>query len=239
MTWSDVLQFVAIIGPGFVLLKVLYIFGGQHRRLEWEWVVWSVLLGLVLSSISRAVVGVAAFDWGPIPHDDGIVLTSFTLAVVFGASLAYGWERVKRSPRDDARRLRRWVNDSAWDFVLDDANRKDNGVEVITEIDDKEVAYYGSLDTFGQEVAEAEPWIYLTFVYRWDEKEGYLPLSEKTVGMLFHRSQVKRLRFIARDEPALTAEPVLTGTMAHAQSGTTRLLNRRTRLRRRRRLTRP
>ncbi len=211
MSWSDVLQFIAIIGPGFVLLKVLYIFGGQHRRLEWEWVVWSVLLGLVLSSLSAALVGGLSFIKGPVPRDAVQVLTSFTLAVVCGSGLAVAWERVKESQQQRARRLHRWVSDSAWDFVLDDANRRDNGVEVITEVEGKEVAYYGSLDTFGQEVAQAEPWVYLTFVYRWDDAKGYVPLSEKTVGMLFHRSQIKRLRFIARGEPAVTTVPVMTG----------------------------
>jgi len=38
-----------------------------------------------------------------------------------------------------------------------------------TEVEGKEVASYGSLDTFGQEVAQAEPWVYLTFVYRRDD----------------------------------------------------------------------
>src|SRR3990172_1565472 len=168
MSWTDVLQFIAVIGPGFVLLKVLYVFGGQHRRLQWEWVVWSVLVGLVLTACAAVLVEFFSFVEGPVPRDVALVLTSFSLAVGFGTLLAFFWERVKQSRSTKARRLRRWVSDSAWDFVLDEANRRDNGVEVITEIDGKEVAYYGTLYTFGQEVAESEPWIYLTFVYRWD-----------------------------------------------------------------------
>lgn len=214
MNWGAVLQFVATIGPGFVLLKVLYVFGGQHRRLEWEWLVWSVLFGIVLTAISTAIVSVASFPGGPIPQDAAVVVTSFALAVASGAVLAVLWYRVKGSKRQTARVLVRYVSDSAWDFILDTVNRQDNGVEVTTEVDGKEVAYYGSLDTFGQEVAQAEPWLYLTFVYRWEEGKGYVPLSAKTVGMLFHRSEIKRLRFIARGEPAMTTEPVLTGTMS-------------------------
>ncbi len=218
MGWGDVLQFIAVIGPGFVLLKVLYVFGGQHRRLEWEWVVWSVLIGLVLTSASAGFVGFFSFIEGPMPRDSVLVLTSFGLAAGCGAGLAYLWERVKQSRRPEARRLHRWISDSAWDFVLDEANRRDTGVEIITEVDDKEVAYYGTLDTFGQEVAQAEPWIYLTFVYRWDPDRGYLPMSDRTEGMLFHRRNIKRLRFIAENKPQETAEPVITGTMT-AQAG--------------------
>lgn len=219
MSWTDILQFIAVIGPGFVLLKVLYVFGGQHRRLEWEWLVWSVLIGLVLTSISTAFVESFSFVKGPIPRDVVLVLTSFGLAVGGGALLAYMWERVKGSRNTKARRLRRWVSDSAWDFVLDEANRRDNGVEVITEIDGREVAYYGTLDTFGQEVAGSEPWILLTYVYQWDPIRGYLPMSDRTEGMLFHRSHIKRLRFIAEVHPQETAEPVITGTMM-GQAGT-------------------
>jgi Family of unknown function (DUF6338) len=218
MSWGDALQFIAVIGPGFVLLKVLYLFGGQHRRLEWEWVVWSVLIGLVLTALGAALVALFSFIEGPVPRDAVLVLTSFGLAVVCGAGLAYLWERVKQSRNPAARRLHRWISDSAWDFVLDEANRRDNGVEVITEVDGKEAGYYGTLDTFGQEVAQAEPWIYLTFVYQWDPDRGYLPMSNRTEGMLFHRSQIKRLRFIAQDKPQETAVPVITGAMT-AQAG--------------------
>lgn len=227
MSWGDVLQFIAVIGPGFVLLKVLYVFGGQHRRLEWEWVVWSVLLGLLISSIGRWLVDVFAFVDGPLPRDVAIALTSFTLAAIVGATCAWLWEQVKKlgaqpfDPEGDriprfARRLHRWVSDSAWDFVLDEADRRDNGVEVVIEVDGKEVNYYGALDTFGQEVAQAEPWVYLSYVYRWDEKNGYLPMSERTEGMLFHKDQIKRMRFVAQDRPQEVVEAVFTGMVAQA-----------------------
>jgi hypothetical protein len=230
MSLPDVLQFAAVIGPGFVMLKVLYLFGGQHRRLEWEWVVWSALIGLVLLFVSTTLAGIFAFVQGPVPLEAAIGLTSFTLAVLSGAGFAWGWEQAKRvgaqaplpegddSARRFARRLHRWVSDSAWDFVLDEADRRDNGVEVITEVDGKEVAYYGALDTFGQEVAEAEPWVYLTYVYRWDPDKGYLPMSELTEGMLFHRDHIKRMRFIAKDKPQEVTTPVFTG-LAVAQAG--------------------
>jgi hypothetical protein len=147
-----------------------------------------------------------------------VAVASFALALGGGIGLALSWEAIKGSSRTTARRLNRWISDSAWDFVLEEANRRDNGVEVITEVGGTEVAYYGSLDTFGQEVAAAEPWIYLTFVYRWEIGKGYVPLSEKTVGMLFHRAEIRRLRFIARGEPSVTTVPVLTGTSASAQA---------------------
>lgn len=218
MSWADVLQFIAVIGPGFAMLKVLYVFGGQHRRLEWEWIVWSILIGLVLSSTSAIIVGLFSFLRGPVPRDAVQVILSFALAVLAGAVVARLWYAVKRSPRTNARRLHRWVSDSAWDFVLDEADRRDNGVEVITEVDGKEVAYYGALDTFGQEVAQSEPWVYLTYVYLWHPDKGYLPMSEVTEGMLFHRDHIKRMRFIAKDKPQEVVPAVLTG-IASGQAG--------------------
>jgi hypothetical protein len=213
MSWGDVLQFIGVIGPGFVLLKVVYMFGGQHRRLEWEWVVWSVIAGLFLSPVATLLAGLFSFLQGPFPRDGVEIATRFALAVAGGGGLAYGWSRVKQSEAEGARRLVRYIGDSAWDFVLDEANRKDRGVEVTTEQDGKEVSYYGSLDTYGQEVADAEPWLYLTFLYRWQDGRGYVPLAEQTVGMLFHRDQIKRLRFIERGQPVLEV-PVLSGTAA-------------------------
>jgi hypothetical protein len=210
MTWQDVLQFIAAIGPGFVLLKVLYIFGGQHRRLEWEWVVWSVIIGLCLSGFAGFVVMLGSSIEGPLPREAVEIGLRFVLAMAGGVGLAWLWAWVKDSDDERARRLVRYIGDSAWDFVLDEANRKDRGVEVTTEQDGKEISYYGSLDTFGQEVAEAEPWLYITFVYRWEDGKGYLPMARQTVGMLFHKTEIKRLRFIERGEPVLE-EPVLTG----------------------------
>jgi hypothetical protein len=212
MNPDDILKVVAIVGPGFVLLKVLYLFGGQHRRLEWEWVVWSVLIGIVLANLAGVLVGLGSFIQGPVDRDTVQVLTSFALAVAFGALLAWWWYRVKGSKRTLARKLYRYISDSAWDFVLEDAARHDSGVEIVVEVDKKEVLYYGAIDTFGQEVAEAEPWVYLTFVSRWDDVTGgYVPLSEKTEGMLFHKDNIKRMRFIAIDEPAVQQDVVMSG----------------------------
>ena len=221
MSIDDVLPFVAIIGPGFVFLKVLYVFGGQHRRLEWEWVVWSVLIGLVLSWVGTILANILAFWQGPVPRELAIGMVSFVLAVVFGGLAAAAWERLKQKQltNTNARRLHRWVSDSAWDFVLDEADRRDNGVEVTVEVDGKEKSYYGSLDTYGQEVAEAKPYVYLTYVYLWDPKKGYLPMDKRTEGILFHQRDIKRMRFIARVSPQERVEPDYTEpAVAQAQT---------------------
>lgn len=216
MTFSDVVQFVGVIGPGFLLLKVLYVFGGQHRRLQWEWVVWSVITGLLLSALANVLVDVFSFLHGPFERSTVVTVVSFGLAFAGGAVLAFAWYRMKGSNRELARRLVRYIGDSAWDFVLDEANRRDRGVEVTTVQNDKEVSYYGSIDTFGQEVAGAEPWLYLTFVYRWEDGTGYVPLAKETVGMLFHQSQIKRLRFIERGDPVLEDAEYTPPVSAHA-----------------------
>ena len=52
MTAKDVADSLLLLGPGFVLLKTIYLFGGQRQRSEWEWVVWSVLASVVLANIA-------------------------------------------------------------------------------------------------------------------------------------------------------------------------------------------
>lgn len=202
MSTNEIIDGLVILAPGFLLLKLVYLFGGQHRRLEWEWAVWSAMLGVALSAVAAVIIGVGDTVGmaGPVPRPAAQTSLSFALAIVLGLGLAYAWRRLGRTAHPDALRLRRFIADSAWDFVLDEAATYNRGVEVILLIGDKEVGYFGSLHTYGQEVSAVEPWIYLEHVYRWDEAaDRYTPMSARTVGMLFHRDQIVRLRFI---EPA-------------------------------------
>jgi hypothetical protein len=196
---NEFIEGLIILAPGFLLLKLVYLFGGQHRRLEWEWAVWSAMLGVALSALASVIIGIADLSGvaGPVPRPAAQTSLAFALAIVFGLGLAYVWRRLGRTSNPEARKLRRFIADSAWDFVLDEAAANGRGVEVTLTIADKEVSYFGSLHTYGQEVSAVEPWIYLEHVFRWDQTtDAYKPMSERTVGMLFHRDHIVRLRFI-------------------------------------------
>lgn len=196
MNLADLLPVVGVIAPGFVALKFVYVFGGQHRRLEWEWAIWSAVLGLLLTALTPLMLGLFTSLRGTLPAESVEIVTRYVLAVLFGATVAFVWERFKGSDREWCRKVVRFLSDSAWDFVLDQADRKGRGVEVVTEDGNKgEVNYYGTIDTFGQEVAEAEPWVYLTYVSRW-EGGGYKQMKDGTVGVFLHRAHIKRMRFI-------------------------------------------
>ena len=207
MSWDDLLRAVLVVGPGFVLLKVLYLFGGQHKRLEWEWAVWSVIASLPLAAVAGLLVTWGEGIKGPFPRDGVEVSSRFVLAVVVGLFLAWLWSRIRRSDNTQLRVFRRNLEDSAWDFILYEAAWKDSGVEVVVESEDKEVHYYGSIDTYGSEVAGAEPWLFLTFVSQWNEISKQWEVAEDpTVGYMFHKDEIKRLRIVGRS-PEYAAAP--------------------------------
>jgi hypothetical protein len=218
MSWDELLKAVLVVGPGFVLLKVLYLFGGQHKRLEWEWAVWSVIASLPIAAASAGIVGAgqAAGISGPFPKDGIEAAIRFALALVIGPALAFAWYRIRRSDRENFRVFRRYLEDSAWDFALFEAAWRDRGVEVIVDAGDREAHFYGSIDTYGQESAGAEPWVYLTYVYEWRPDVGFVPVesegdeSPETVGYLFHKDQIKRMRF-TEAKPDRTSPAILTG----------------------------
>lgn len=198
---------IVLLGPGFIFVKVVYLFGEQHRRLEWEWIVWSILASLPIAALSDLIL--AAPIGGPVPLDVATAVTRFTVAIVGGIAVAYFWRRYRHASNRLMRFVRHSLSDSAWDLVLDNALREGCGVAITTErIDDNghsgETSFYGRIATFGYETAGAEPIVFLKDVSRWDAaKAAYVHLGgDERDGMLFHRSQIRRVRIWApRDEP--------------------------------------
>jgi hypothetical protein len=196
---TQVADSLLLLAPGFIYLKLMATFGEQHRRLEWEWVVWSLIAALPLAIagygvrlLVERVVTVDAATGTTIE-----VCARFALAILLGLLSAAGWRAVRRSKWHWAINLRRAVTDSAWDLVLDDATRNGFGVTVEVTEGDASVVYYGKVATFGYEAAGAEPWLYLRWVSRWEgERLGYVPLDERTDGLLFHKDEIRRLRFV-------------------------------------------
>jgi uncharacterized protein DUF6338 len=210
MSATQVADSLLLLAPGFIYLKIISTFAEPHRRLEWEWVVWSLIAALPLA-VAASVVRLATQNYVSLDADTWTTVevgARFALALVLGALSAAIWRAVRRSGRDWAVRLRRIVSDSAWDVVLDDAARKKFGVEVTVMEGDKPVIYYGKVGTFGYEAAGVEPWIYLRFVQRWEGPDrGYEELDARTDGMLFHKDEIKRLRFIQPEGGTSTTAP--------------------------------
>jgi hypothetical protein len=195
---------ILLFGPGFVFVKLVYLFGEQHRRLEWEWVAYSLIFGLLFA---------AGADWAatgtmptqvPSSQDTSNAALRFAMAILFAVVVIAIWRNVRHSGWRFAPFVRMSLSDSAWDFVLDRAAHGKCGVAVtVKRTDDegkeRETSFYGTLAAFGYETAEAEPIVSLNCVSRWDPVAGkYVRLSrQKGDGMVFHRDQILRMRIVA------------------------------------------
>jgi hypothetical protein len=205
MNSTDLVQNLALLAPGFIALKILDLFGGQHRRLEWEWVVWSVVISLPIAGLAWAIRQVLGF-WLPEPtQTDAVELVCrFLVAAGVGAVAAGAWWTLKRSHARLPQRVVRWLSDSAWDVILDEAVRDNCGVAVDVTEGGRAVAYYGDLTAFGYETAGAEPWLYLTHVQRSKGRgNSYRPIDARTRGMLVHKDEITRIRLVDQSEPAV------------------------------------
>jgi hypothetical protein len=209
---NQLLQTAGIVAPGFVAMKLIYIFGAQRQRPQWEWTVWSVLVGLACNAVATWVLELRLRV--AIGSDDvALLLNRFGFALLFAGLVILGWGFLKHSDEpfrrpvrsssqqggwfkkpDDIRVwLRRSLTDSAWDEVVDDAILHERWMEVITSGPDGETAYRGWLHAGGREDAKAEPWLYLRSVKHRKDPGGWTKL-EGTHGMLIHRDQIKRIR---------------------------------------------
>lgn len=190
------------MGPGFIFVKVVYLFGEQHKRLDWEWLVWSVLASLPIAGATDVLLSPKL--QGPLPFEFVQGTTRFALVLVAGSAVAYLWRTHRHNQHPLVRFVRHSLADSAWDVVLDNALRDGCGVAVTVERPNDagvttEASYYGRLATFGYETAGAEPIVFLKGVSKWDSAEGkYVPLAgDKRDGLLFHRDEIKRMRIWA------------------------------------------
>lgn len=181
---QDVADAILLLGPGFVLLKALALTGGQPQRLQWEWVVWSVLPSVpvaaattwLMPQLAQLLGSAGLLEWEPAAR--------FLVAVIAGVGLGLLWITVRRARRPWLRGIYRSVIDSAWDLALDDATRPapdggNYGVEVTVDTGAGEAIYFGGLGAFGYERVKAEPWLYLTYTQRW---EGENVASSRCLG---------------------------------------------------------
>jgi hypothetical protein len=92
-----------LLVPGFIALKIFYLFGLRTRRSDLEWVIWSVLAAAAIDAVVRLI-----------PAGGPTLLIAVALAVLFGLAAAVLWRLVaSRRPAIRERSAR-----MAWDAVL-------------------------------------------------------------------------------------------------------------------------
>ncbi len=145
---------ILLFGPGFAFVKLVYLFGEQHRRLEWEWLVWSLVAGLPIAFAARWIATGVVPTEIPSASDPANAIARFSIAVGAAAVVVVIWRLIRHSSYWPVRFVRRSLSDSAWDLVLDRAVNDGCGVAVtVDRTDDQgktgEASYYGSLGAFG------------------------------------------------------------------------------------------
>ena len=194
---NDITSGVLFLAPGFLALKLFYLFGVQRVRSQWEWTTWSV--------ISSVPIGVAA----SLLYGGGLNLTAapstvevanrVVIAVTSGILAACAWQVVRRHPSRKAARLRTFFGSSAWDETLEDVGREKRLVELVL-VGGKR--YRGTIRYGGREDNEAEGWLYLVHPKVYDDGLELFRRPKGTRGYLIHRDRIERMRIMLRsDEP--------------------------------------
>jgi|GEM_PF-2600731 hypothetical protein len=203
MTSEDLVNLVLVLAPGFVAITIFDAFGQKVKMSEWQWTTWSVICGVAIA----LGVGLFGLDFGGKPPsialpglgpvDLRFVPERLVVGALAGVLLGVGARFGRQRGWAWSRLLERRLTASAWDLVLNQAVRSGFGVEVATSSANRtaEVLYYGFPSVFGLESEAAEPWIYLTAVWRRQPSETYKRL-ERTDGVLLHRGQIRRIRVV-------------------------------------------
>lgn len=193
---EQLLKAAGAVAPGFVAMKLIYVFGAQRQRAQWEWTVWSVGISLPIAWITLRIAPTASRLLG-LGSEAAYVLISMGLAVALAVVVSALWILVERSDRDSLVWLRRALTDSAYDEVMDDSVIHQRWLEVVVDGTDREVSYVGWLATAGREDNKAEPWVFLKSVrHRTTEGADYT-LIPNTNGLLFHRDRIQRIRVLS------------------------------------------
>lgn len=206
---TDLVSGVLFLAPGFLALKLFYLFGAQRVRSQWEWTTWSVIASLPitgLASVLRDLMMVPKAD-----PDPAEITLRLLVGVAFGLLAASGWQVVRRSSHRTASRIRTWFGSSAWDEALEDVGRDKRQVELVL---DDDMRYIGTVRYGGREDNEAEGWIYLVHpevravAIDSDAPDASVKKfrpARGTEGYLIHRDRIKRIRVLKKpgelDEP--------------------------------------
>ena len=198
----DVVDAVLYLGPGFLALKLFYLFGAQRPRSEWEWTTWSVVASIPINALATLIVANAPAPVAPLTPDGFHVTVAMSLGLLSGVIGAILWRKVRVSQAPEAVWLRRQVTDSAWDLALEDAQLAQRGVGVDTNSGER---YRGKLWYGGREDALASGWMYL----RWPEQfdtgvNKFVPM--KNHGILVDREKTKLVRVYLKPDEVRRAD---------------------------------
>jgi hypothetical protein len=212
---------VLLFGPGFVFTKLIYLFGQQHRRQEWEWLVWSLITGLPIAFVAEAIATQSWPESVPTTQDVTHAALGFVVAIVGGLVVAWAWRHLRHLRLRPFPFVLRSISDSAWDFVLDRAHHDGCGLAVTVayttdEGKTTEMSYLGALSAFGYEAASAEPIVALRDVQRWNgETKAWQPMAPTGNRMIFNRDKILRMRIVSKPDARTSAD---TGVSSAASS---------------------
>ncbi len=194
---TELVAGVLFLAPGFLALKLFYLFGAQRKRSEWEWTTWSIIASLPLTGIASLLRDQSAIQrTAPDALDTAYRLL---VAVALGSLVASAWQYVRRSSHHRAAQLRTEFGSSAWDEALEDVQRSRRQVELVLEGGKR---YMGTVRYGGREDNEAEGWVYLTHPEVYDESLKKFRPAKGTHGYLVHRDRILRIRVaLTKSEP--------------------------------------
>lgn len=211
MSIEDLRTAAVALAPGFIALKVFYLFGAQRPRSQWEWIIWSVFVSLPLDAFADWSAPHVA-NWTGLALDLSDAPIRVGAAVLAGVGASLLWRLAGASRWGWLRDRQRDVTDSAFDIVIEDAVRNKRPVEIVVRDGDETVQYRGRAHTFARESAQVQPWMYLTSVHERRNKRKFVEVPG-THGIMFHRDRVERIRILDRPEPAASGPP--SGTASH------------------------
>lgn len=102
ITAQQVTDTLALLIPGFVALKVFYVFGLQTKRSDAEWALWSILFSAPIAGLTWIIA------------TSNNLVVSLALAVIIGGLLIAAWRLVAQTwPTLKAKEQIR-----AWDVIF-------------------------------------------------------------------------------------------------------------------------
>ena len=105
ITAQQVTDTLELLIPGFVALKVFYVFGLQTKRSDAQWALWSVLVSAPIAAITRLITPANSIS---------SLFVGLALASIVGGLLVFAWRGI--AGRWSSLRAREQLR--AWDVVL-------------------------------------------------------------------------------------------------------------------------
>jgi hypothetical protein len=104
ITADQVGSTIAFLAPGFLALKIFYLFALKSKRSDLEWTIWSLIASLALSATAGRFTS----------SQPAAVAISFAFAALVGVIASWAWIRTsQRWPR-----LRQMAQPMAWDSMI-------------------------------------------------------------------------------------------------------------------------